>query len=125
AAPDRPVLSLAVDSTKWVRTYVPETALGSVRPGAKASVQVDSFPDRPFDAWIGSISPVAEFTPRTGQTEELRPSLGYEAGVFVRDPADELRLGMPATVRLAPVQAAAREPRETVALQAASDGAGK
>jgi HlyD family secretion protein len=43
---------------------------------------------------------VAEFTPKTVQTEELRPSLVYEVRVFVKDPADELRLGMPATVRL-------------------------
>jgi HlyD family secretion protein len=45
---------------------------------------------------------VAEFTPKAIQTEELRTSLVYEVRVFVKDPAEELRLGMPATVRLAP-----------------------
>jgi HlyD family secretion protein len=34
------------------------------------------------------------------QTEELRTSLVYEVRVFVKDPSDELRLGMPATVYL-------------------------
>jgi HlyD family secretion protein len=34
------------------------------------------------------------------QTEELRTSLVYEIRVFVKDPSDELRLGMPATVHL-------------------------
>jgi HlyD family secretion protein len=43
---------------------------------------------------------MAEFTPKTVQTEELRSSLVYEIRVFVKDPADQLRLGMPATVHL-------------------------
>ncbi len=34
------------------------------------------------------------------QTEELRTSLVYEVRVFVKDPKDELRLGMPASVYL-------------------------
>jgi HlyD family secretion protein len=106
ASPDHPVFSLAVGGVKWVRAYLPETSLGVVRPGAKASVLVDSFPGRRFDAWVGFISPVAEFTPRSVQTEELRTSLVYETRVFVVDSADDLRLGMPATVRLHPEQAA-------------------
>jgi len=35
------------------------------------------------------------------QTEELRTKLVYEVRVFVKDPSDELRLGMPATVHVA------------------------
>ena len=34
------------------------------------------------------------------QTEELRTSLVYEVRVYVDDPGDRLRLGMPATVRI-------------------------
>ena len=41
-----------------------------------------------------------EFTPKTVQTEQLRPTLVYEVRVFVRDPDDVLRLGMPATVHV-------------------------
>jgi HlyD family secretion protein len=65
-----------------------------------ATVVVDSFPARSFDGWVGFISPVAEFTPKTVQTEDLRTSLVYEVRIFVKDPKDELRLGMPATVNL-------------------------
>jgi HlyD family secretion protein len=100
ASPQRPVFSLAVTDPKWVRAYVSEPDLGKVQPGMTASVAVDSFPNRRFDAWVGFISPVAEFTPKTVQTEELRTSLVYEIRVFVKDSADELRLGMPATVYL-------------------------
>jgi HlyD family secretion protein len=65
-------------------------------------VSVDAFPGREFDAWVGFVSPVAEFTPKNVETPELRTSLMYEVRVFFNDPRDLLRLGMPATVRLRP-----------------------
>ncbi len=64
----------------------------------------DSFPGRSFEGWVGFISPIAEFTPKTVQTEDLRTSLVYEVRIYVKDPDNELRLGMPATVRLDPPQ---------------------
>jgi HlyD family secretion protein len=100
AAPQRPVLSLAVVDPKWVRAYVSEPDLVRVRAGARAAVAVDGFPGREFEGWVGFLSPVAEFTPKAVQTEELRTSLVYEVRVFVKDPGNDLRLGMPATVRL-------------------------
>lgn len=100
ASPEKPVLSLAITDPKWVRAYVAEPELGKVRSGMGAAVVVDSFPEKRFDGWVGFISPVAEFTPKAVQTQELRTSLVYEVRVFVKDPADELRLGMPATVAL-------------------------
>jgi HlyD family secretion protein len=99
ATPQRPVFSLAVTDPKWVRAYASETALGRLRVGAPANVFIDSFPDEPLDGSLGFISSVAEFTPKTVQTEDLRTSLVYEVRVFVEDPQDRLRLGMPATVR--------------------------
>jgi HlyD family secretion protein len=75
-----------------------------------ASVSVDGFPGRTYRGWLGFISSVAEFTPKTVQTTELRTSLVYEVRVFVTDPNDDLRLGMPATVslRLEPQEGARR-----------------
>ena len=102
SSPQRPVFSLAIIDPKWVRAYVSETDIGKVRPGMTASVAVDSFPNRHFEGWVGFISPVAEFTPKAVQIEELRTSLVYEVRVFVKDPSDELRLGMPATVSFPP-----------------------
>jgi HlyD family secretion protein len=100
ATPMKPVFTLAIIDPKWVRAYVGEPDLGEVRHGAPATVTVDSFPKRKFDGWVGFISPIAEFTPKPVQTEELRPKLVYEVRVFVNDPNDDLRLGMPATVHL-------------------------
>jgi len=102
ASPQKSALTLAITDPKWVRAYVSETDLGRVRPGMTATVAVDSFPRRRFAGWVGFISPEAEFTPKTVQTQELRSSLVYEIRVFVKDPGDLLRLGMPATVYLSP-----------------------
>jgi HlyD family secretion protein len=100
ASPQRPVFSLALTDPKWVRAYVSETDLGRLKPGAAATVHIDSYPDRALSGWVGYISSVAEFTPKAVQTEELRTSLVYEVRVFVKDPDNVLRLGMPATVAL-------------------------
>src|SRR6185312_2844664 len=115
ASPQKPVFSLAVVDPKWVRAYVSEPDLGRVHPGAKASISVDSFPKQTFEGWVGFISPVAEFTPKSVETEDLRSSLVYEVRIFVKDPTDNLRLGMPATVRLP------REPTGTASAMAPAD----
>jgi HlyD family secretion protein len=98
ASPDRPVVTLALIDPKWVRAYVPEPDLGRIKLGMTAKILSDSFPDQTFDGWIGFISPVAEFTPKTVETEDLRTKLVYEVRVFVYDSKDLLRLGMPVTV---------------------------
>lgn len=98
--PARPVLSLALTDPKWARVFVSEPDLGRVRPDLAATVHSDSFPDRSFDGWVGYISPVAEFTPKNVETEDLRTNLVYEVRVFVRDPEDQLPLGMPVTVTI-------------------------
>ena len=102
ASPQRPVLSLAITDPKWVRAYVGETDLGRIKPGMAAAVSIDSQPKEALPGRIGYISSVAEFTPKTVQTEELRTTLVYEVRVLVTDQGDRLRLGMPATVRITP-----------------------
>lgn len=110
SSPQRPVFSLALIDPKWVRAYVGETELGRLHHGVGADIRVDSFPGRTYQGWVGFISPIAEFTPKSVQTEELRPTLAYEVRVFVQDPDDDLRLGMPATVSVPLAAAAAPGP---------------
>lgn len=98
ASPQKSAFTLAIIDPKWIRAYVSETDLGHVREGLRASITVDAFPGRAFSGWVGFISPVAEFTPKEVQTQELRSSLVYEVRVFVKDAGNDLRLGMPATV---------------------------
>ena len=100
AGPAKPVLTLALITPKWARVYVTEPDLGRISSGMAAEVYNDSFPGSPIEGWIGFISPTAEFTPKSVQTEELRTKLVYEVRVFVKDPEDRLRLGMPVTVKV-------------------------
>ena len=100
ASPQRPVLALAVTTPKWACIYVDESSLGQVKPGQAAQLSVDSMPGRALAGRVGYISSVAEFTPKSVQTEVLRTSLVYEVRVLVDDPDDALRLGQPVTVRL-------------------------
>lgn len=99
------VFSLALTEPKWVRVYANETDLGKIKPGMQARVYTDSHPDKPLSGKVGYISSVAEFTPKSVQTEELRTSLVYEVRIVVADADNVLRLGQPTTVRL-PIEAA-------------------
>lgn len=100
ASPQQPVYTLALVKPIWVRAYVSEPDLGKLRLGDTAFVLTDSYPDKRYRAWIGFISPTAEFTPKSVQTEEVRTTLVYQVRVFVCDAQGELRLGMPATVQV-------------------------
>ncbi len=101
ASPQLAVFKLSLNGQKWVRAYVRETDLGKVHEGQKAQVIIDSFPKEPIEGQVGYISGTAEFTPKTVQTDDLRTSLLYEIRVYVTDTDNRLRLGMPATVRVA------------------------
>ncbi len=97
-----PVLTLALTDRVWVRTFIPETELGLVKPGLAAAVTTDSHPDRIFKGQVGFISPTAEFTPKAVETPELRTALVYRLRVYVDDPDNNLRQGMPVTLTLSP-----------------------
>ena len=98
AAPGRTVFSLALMAPKWVRAYLSEPDLGFIAQGMEAMVYSDSFPRGAFNGKIGFISSAAEFTPKFVQTTELRTQLVYETRIWLEDPDNRLRLGMPVTV---------------------------
>ena len=100
ASPQKPVYTLALTNPVWVRTYVPESDLGKLKLGMAAEVETDSHPGKKYRGWVGYISPSAEFTPKSVETAELRTSLSYQVRIFVCNPLNELRLGMPATVTI-------------------------
>jgi HlyD family secretion protein len=100
--PGETVYTLSINSPKWVKSYIDETRLGKIYPGMQAKISTDSYPDKTYEGQIGFISPEAEFTPKSVETEELRTSLVYRLRVIVQDPENQLRQGMPVTVRLYP-----------------------
>ena len=95
-----PVYEMALMNPLWARVYIDEPNLGRITMGQKVALTVDSFPEKTFEATVGFISSVAEFTPKTVQTEAIRTHLVYEVRLTVSDPQGELRLGMPVTARL-------------------------
>jgi HlyD family secretion protein len=113
ASPQKPVFTLALTAPIWVRAYVAEPDLGKIRVGARAEVSTDSDPARRERGWVGFISPTAQFTPKSVETQEVRTSLVYQVRVFVCDPRQQLRLGMPATVVIPLGREAAAAPPAT------------
>lgn len=100
ASPQKPVYRISLNSKKWVRVYVPEKDLGKIHEGSRAEVYIDSDPENGIEGQVGYISSTAEFTPKNVETSELRTALLYEVRVYVTDPDNKLRMGMPATVKV-------------------------
>lgn len=94
------VISVTLINPVWVRAYVTEPNLGKAKPGTAVKVYTDSFANKAFDGQIGFVSPVAEFTPKTVETPDLRTELVYRIRIVMQDPHHQLRQGMPVTVKL-------------------------
>lgn len=99
ASPAKPVFKLSILDKKWVRAYVSETELVRIFEGQEAQVYMDG-QDSLISGQVGYISNTAEFTPKTVQTNELRTALVYEVRIYVDDPDNLLRMGMPVTVKI-------------------------
>ena len=99
-SPSDIVYVLSLTTPVWVRAYIAEPNLGRIHTGAKVEVFTDSAPNKPYSGTIGFISPVAEFTPKSVETPELRTDLVYRLRVVVDHGSNGLRQGMPVTVRI-------------------------
>jgi len=100
------VYTLALDAPLWVRAYVDEPHLGNVAYNTPANILTDSTDQqtgqrRSFKGHVGYISPTAEFTPKTVQTENQRTDLVYRIRIYVDQQDSFLRQGMPVTVKIA------------------------
>lgn len=103
--PSQSVYTMAKTKPVWVRAYIPEPNLANVKYGMKAKVFTDTInPEtgkhREYVGQVGYISPVAEFTPKTVQTQDLRTDLVYRVRIYVYDIDEYLRQGMPVTVNI-------------------------
>lgn len=99
------VYTIAKTKPVWIRAYVNETDLGNVTYGQKAKIYTDTIDPntgekRSYDGYVGYISPVAEFTPKTVQSTDLRTDLVYRIRVYIDEVDDFLRQGMPTTIKI-------------------------
>ena len=83
-----------------VRIYVSETELGRVKLGQKAELKIDSIKDKSFVGKVTFISPEAEFTPKNIQTKDERTKLVFDVKVEIPNPNYELKVGLPADVKI-------------------------
>ena len=86
---------------------VPESDIGRIQAGQRASVRVDSFPDRRFPARVRQIAPRAE---------KLNNVTSFEVKLQLIDPPPELRIGMTADIDFNTGTLAARTLIPTVAV---------
>lgn len=99
------VYSISKNKPVWVRAYINETDLGNIKYGQEVGVNTDTIDPktgkpRTYKGKIGFISPVAEFTPKTVQSTDLRTDLVYRIRVYIDDIDEYLRQGMPVTIKV-------------------------
>ncbi len=97
------IYTVAKNKPVWIRAYVSEKDLGNIKYGQRAKIYTDTTnpntdKKREYIGQIGYISPVAEFTPKTVQSTDLRTSLVYRIRVYVDNIDQYLRQGMPVTI---------------------------
>lgn len=92
-APSAALLDL---SRLWLRAYIPESRLGTVKLGRKVAIRVAGFGDRRFTGRVSFVSHDAEFTPRNIQTPEERSKQVFRIKVVIDEGRNDLRVGMSA-----------------------------
>jgi HlyD family secretion protein len=98
AVPGSTLIVLGQLDRLTITVYLSEDRYGTVQPGQKAMVKVDSYPDLGFEATVVQIADKAEFTPRNVQTEEGRRTTVFAVKLAVVSPEGKLKPGMPADV---------------------------
>ncbi|MBR1601282.1 MAG: efflux RND transporter periplasmic adaptor subunit [Alphaproteobacteria bacterium] len=95
-----PVYTISLNNKMWARAYIKETDLGKVQIGTKVKIYTDSA-TKVYNGHVGFISSTAEFTPKTIETASLRTDLVYRLRIIVDDADNDLKHGMPITIKMA------------------------
>jgi len=95
-SPGVPVFTLCLDAPVWIRAYATLKQLDALAPGSLVEISTDM--GRKYTGSVGYISPQAEFTPKTVQTNDLRPLLVYRLRIVVSNPDSALRQGLPVQI---------------------------
>lgn len=105
--PGLPVFTLANTDVAKIVIGVPDTTVGSIKLGQPVDVTVDAFADRTFEAAISRVASAADFKTRN-----------FEVEVAVPNRAHLLKVGMIASLQLAPADGAKQPPALHVPLSA-------
>jgi HlyD family secretion protein len=83
------VFSMNDLSDVYMYIYLPEKVTGKVPLGSEARIVLDAAPQYPIRAIVSFVSPMAQFTPKTVETEEERHNLTFRVKLQV--PKERLR----------------------------------
>lgn len=97
AAPGKTLATVGRLDELTVTVYVPESDIGRVKIGSKASLTTDSLPS-PFPCTVTSVASEAEFTPAQVETKDQRVKLVYAVKLTLPGSSGSLKPGMPADV---------------------------
>jgi HlyD family secretion protein len=84
----------------WVKVYVPESILPSIRLNKEVTLKSDFLKDKTIKGKIIYISPEAEFTPMNIVTKKDRMKLVYEVKIKILDNLESVKPGMLMDVNL-------------------------
>lgn len=101
-----PIITLADTRSPYIDVFVPQAQISSVFVGEGAHVRVDAL-SAELSGRVEHIARRTEFTPRYLFSERERPNLVVRVRIRVADPAEKLRAGVPAFVRLSSNERAA------------------
>jgi len=71
------VYSLSDLSDVYMYVFLPESVTGKVAVGSEARIVLDAAPEYPIRTFVSFVSPLAQFTPKTVETEEERHNLTF------------------------------------------------
>jgi HlyD family secretion protein len=95
-----PVMTTADVSHPWVRVFVNQRDVPSLKLGGAAEAMVDGARQQPISGRIVAINHEAEYTPRVALTDDERADLMFGIKVALSAADGAARAGLPATVRL-------------------------
>ena len=97
-APNVPVVTIGETGRPYVRVYVAQSLVATLRVGDAATVITGE--GRSLAGRVVAINPRAEFTPRVALTEQERADLMFGVKVEFANPAEAPHAGLWVTVRL-------------------------
>ncbi len=95
----KPLFKMADLTNMFIKVYITEDVLASVKLGQKAIVRLDNKDGKPIklDGAVSWISPKAEFTPKMIQTKNERANLVYAVKISFKNDGSA-KIGMPGDV---------------------------
>jgi HlyD family secretion protein len=97
AGPGKTLATISDPADLFVRVFIPETEIGTVKLGQKATITTDSTSNT-YPGRVEFVASQAQFTPNNVETKDQRVKLVYEARIRIADPSGELKAGMPVDV---------------------------